>query len=62
MAITIALIIGGTIWAIAFTGRTDSAQREERPNADELLAHRLARGEITEDDYKRQRDLISRKR
>jgi len=63
MIITTAVVIGGIVWAIAAVARNDGTPPiGEEPNAEELLARRLARGEITEDQYTRQRDLITEHR
>ena len=50
-------VIAGAIWAVVTLVRRDNAPREA-PSAREELDSRLPRGEITEDEYKRRRDLI----
>ncbi len=51
------VVIAGAIWAAVTLVRRDSSPRDA-PSAREELDRRLARGEITEDEYKRRRDLI----
>jgi uncharacterized membrane protein len=56
MVLWVALIVGGVWAALAFFRR--DRPPEETPSAKEELDHRLAKGEITEEEYKHRRDLI----
>jgi len=57
--ITLVVVVGGVAWAVAAARAGASPQPLDNPDSYELLARRLARGQITEAEYERQRDLIS---
>ncbi len=46
------------IWGVVALVRSNRAAPKSSERADELLAVRLARGEIDEDQYRRQRALM----
>jgi putative membrane protein len=56
------LIIAGIIALVRYLGAPRQDRRtssdSERPSAEEVLAERLARGEIDEDEYTRRRELL----
>jgi putative membrane protein len=51
------LFWAAVVWLVIALTRTTSARRN---NAEDILAERLARGEITEDEFRQRRDLIRR--
>lgn len=51
------LIFGGiAVWRSL--NRGDHRRREDRPDADQLLDERFARGEIDAEDYRQRRELL----
>jgi putative membrane protein len=58
MALFWALFIGAVVWAIraSSSGTTPPA---DRPGARQVLDERFARGEISEDEYRRARDALA---
>lgn len=60
MALLWAAVIGAAVWAIRSTGSTRS-EAPRRPTARETLDERFARGEMSEDDYRRAREVLSQR-
>lgn len=56
MALTMALVVGATVWVIVTLTHQENPATPRSP--EDVLADRLARGELSEEDYRRQRDLI----
>lgn len=60
MALFWAAVIGAAVWAIRSPGSSGSGT-PRRPTARETLDERFARGEMSEDDYRRARELLSQR-
>ena len=43
--------IGAVVWAIVYSGRSHTSPGTHAPGPEEVLAHRLARGEIDPAEY-----------
>jgi len=56
---TMIAIVGLGIWLFATVLRGDDPTTGTGRSPEDVLADRFARGELSEDDYRRQRDLIS---
>ena len=59
----LAVIIVLAVWGVTrltqtHTGPSATSREPSRPSAEEVLADRLARGEINEDEYRRRRDAL----
>ncbi len=50
------------IWAIRLSASSQRANSENRENSEEILRRRLARGEISEEEYNRIRSLLREER
>lgn len=66
MTVVMALFWGLLIWAVVtlvrgrgfFTSPAEPAEREARSSPEDILAERLARGEIDVDEYERRMDAV----
>ena len=61
--VVLALVVVLVVWAVARIVQPHSAAHAgprdpARPSAEDVLADRLARGEIDEDEYRRRRDAL----
>lgn len=61
--VVLALVIVLVVWAVTRLTQPHSsapavAREPSRPSAEDVLAERLARGEIDEDEYRRRRDAL----
>jgi putative membrane protein len=55
-----ALVVVGVVALFRHLDRTGA--RDQRPRAEELLAERFARGDITEQEYRERLDVLRRSR
>lgn len=60
------VVIAGVIWIVRGTGRrsddgvpSDKHEPAARPSAREILDERFARGELSKEEYRAARDLLS---
>jgi putative membrane protein len=58
MAVFWALVIGAIVWAVQATRGSSDSMSGHR-SARDTLDDRFARGEITEEEYRRSRDALS---
>lgn len=59
MAGTTIVIIGIAVWlAATLTRRNNPSTNTATPAPEDILADRFARGDLSEDDYLRQRELL----
>jgi len=59
-AVLLALLVGGTILVLRQTVGTGSLRGQHRPTARDVLDERLARGEISREEYDAIRDQMER--
>lgn len=52
------LVVAGGFWVVRATRSGRSAAPTSAPSARQILDERLARGELTEEEYLRRRDLL----
>jgi len=59
MALFWVLVIGAVVWAIRSSGGVRSEPPPHPPRARDALDERFARGEISEDEYRKAREVLS---
>jgi putative membrane protein len=58
----LALVVLLGYWLIRHLTQNTTTERQPRRDAEDILAERLARGEIDEDEYRRRRDALRNER
>jgi putative membrane protein len=58
MMVVMLVVVGAVVWALMNAARPDQPASPTPPNAEEVLAQRLAAGEIDTAEYNERRDAL----
>ena len=58
MMIVMLAVVGAVVWALVHATRTESCVTPKAPSPEEVLAHRLAAGQIDVTEYRERLDVL----